>query len=95
MNAVSKLSSKGQLVVPKEERDRLGWQASDRIEFVPLPDGVALRALPRDKQGLTAEQVFAELRKVVRYTGPPVSDEDISAAGANAAAERYRRSCNP
>jgi AbrB family looped-hinge helix DNA binding protein len=94
MNAISKLSSKGQLVVPKEERDRLGWQPSDSIEFVPVPDGVTLRALPKAKPGLTAEAVSARLREIVQYDGPFVTDQQISEAGAVAAVERYLRSCD-
>lgn len=93
MNAVSKLSSKGQLVVPKEERDRLGWQPSDRIEFVPIPDGITLRALPRTRSGHSAQDVSARLRELVRYDGPYVTEKEISDAAAAAAADRYLRSC--
>jgi antitoxin PrlF len=39
------LTSKGQLTVPKEVRERLDLKPGDRVEFVFLPDGT-VRFLP-------------------------------------------------
>ena len=94
MNAVSRLSSKGQLVVPKAVRDQLGWHAADDIEFVLQPDSVTLRAVPRQAAGLSFEEALAKLRAISRYVGPRISDEQISEAGQLAAAEQYSRTCD-
>lgn len=94
MNAISKLSSKGQLVVPKSVRDQLGWQASDEIEFVAIPGAVTLRALPRKERGISVEEALARLRAIERPEGLPVTEEQLRTAGAEAAAARYRRLCD-
>lgn len=44
----SKLTSKGQITVPKAVRDRLGLRPGDEIEFVPTSKGFALRKFPVD-----------------------------------------------
>lgn len=42
--ATATMTSKGQLTVPKEIRDRLGLKPGDKIDFVPVAgDGVAMR----------------------------------------------------
>lgn len=39
----SRLTSKGQVTIPKPVRDRLGLQPGDEVEFVASPDGVRVR----------------------------------------------------
>lgn len=38
-----KLSSKGQLVIPKSVRDAFDWKRGTEFRVEPLPDGVLLR----------------------------------------------------
>lgn len=38
----STVTSKGQVTIPKQVRDRLGVKAGDRVTFTVLPDGVVL-----------------------------------------------------
>ena len=38
----AKLTSKGQITIPKKVRDDLGMKAGDRIAFTLLPDGLVL-----------------------------------------------------
>lgn len=38
----STITSKGQVTIPKQVRDRLGVKAGDRVTFTVLPDGVVL-----------------------------------------------------
>lgn len=51
--ATSRMSTKGQLVVPKEIRDHLGLRPGDRIDFVIQEDGeVVLRPAVLDVHDL-------------------------------------------
>ena len=43
MNARTKLSSKGQLVIPKTVRDAHGWKEGTEFEFVENERGVLLQ----------------------------------------------------
>ncbi len=41
------LSSKGQVVIPKEIRDELHWEAGTELTLVSTASGVTLKAKPR------------------------------------------------
>jgi AbrB family looped-hinge helix DNA binding protein len=43
MNAQTKLSAKGQVVIPKDVRDRLHWQQGQALEVVETSEGVLLK----------------------------------------------------
>jgi AbrB family looped-hinge helix DNA binding protein len=40
---MSRLTSKGQVTIPKSVRDRLGLQPGDEVEFIETPEGVRVR----------------------------------------------------
>jgi AbrB family looped-hinge helix DNA binding protein len=44
--SASKLTSKGQITIPKPVRDRLGLRPGDMVEFVECADGVRVRRRP-------------------------------------------------
>jgi len=51
MSAATKLSSKFQISIPKEVRERQGWRAGQ--EFVFLPEGNSVVLVPvRDRESL-------------------------------------------
>ena len=79
MNAVTTMSGKGQVVIPKEVRDRLRIGTGDRLEVVERPDGVLLRK-PFQRSGETFEAVTARIRQRLNFQGPPVSVEEMSGA---------------
>lgn len=87
MNAQTKLSAKGQVVIPKAVRDRLHWKEGAALEVVERADGVLLRATGPDRERISIEEFR---RRVPPYEGRPISLEDIDTAVLAEAARRYR-----
>lgn len=89
MNARAKMSSKGQIVVPKEIRDVHGWGTGTEFEFVEHGKDVLVRPV-RDRDSRFPPVTWEELRKHrIRYDGPPVSLEDMKTAVLEEAARRW------
>lgn len=83
----TKLSSKGQVVLPKSVRDAHGWGPGTEFVIESTPDGVRLRAkAPFARTQL--DQVFGS----VRHAGPAKSLDDMDAGIRSAVARRHRRS---
>ena len=68
-----RLSSKGQLVIPKGVRERHGWRAGTELEVEDRGDAVVLRRAKPLFPPTTIEQVRGRLK----YEGPPVPIEDF------------------
>ena len=66
------LSSKGQVVIPKEIRDELQWQAGTRITLVSGASGVTLKAVPK-KTG----HKFEGLIGLLKHQGAPLSTKAL------------------
>ena len=77
MTAQTKLSAKGQVVIPKDVRDRLGWPQGSELEVVETAGGVLLRK-PHKHKKLTFEEATAQIRQIVNYTGPPLTIAQLS-----------------
>jgi AbrB family looped-hinge helix DNA binding protein len=86
-SASTRLSTKGQLVLPKAMRDRKQWTAGTALEVVDVPDGVLIRREPR-----RAAYTVDDLVGILKYEGPPVSIEQMNEAVLEMAAARYARS---
>ena len=71
----TRISSKGQVVLPAAIRARRQWTAGTALTVEETPDGVLLRAAPFFPP-TTIEQVFGMLK----YDGPPVTLEDMDEA---------------
>lgn len=69
-----RLSSKGQLVIPRNIRDKLHWEPGMELTVSLAGSGVTI--LPRKK---TADKRLQELRGCLDYDGPQVSDETLQA----------------
>ena len=81
--ARTRLSSKGQVIIPKAVRERHGWGAGTELEVEDRDEAVVLRAAspwPRT----TLEQVVGCLH----HEGPPLSVEEMDAAVAREAKRR-------
>jgi AbrB family looped-hinge helix DNA binding protein len=87
MNAQTKLSTKGQMVVPAEVRAALGLEAGDVLDVrVERGEMIVRRTRPAKKGS------FFGLIGPSPYKGPPMSVEDMDAGIAKAVATRNRRS---
>jgi AbrB family looped-hinge helix DNA binding protein len=71
---VSKLTSKGQVTIPKKIREFLKVDVSDRITFTPIEDGKVLITSERK----SATVMFGMLKH--RMPATPVSPEEMDAA---------------
>ena len=87
MNVYTKVSDKGQVVVPKALRDLKGWPAGTDLEVIDAGDGVLLR--PRRQKTLTVEQAVVRFRQLYQHVGPPVSLEQMRRDAEQEAARRY------
>ena len=73
--AKTRLSSKGQVIIPKAVRDRHGWQPGVELEVEDQGAAVVLRlanAFPRT--------TFEEVRGCLKYDGPPLTIEEMDEA---------------
>ena len=75
--AKTRLSSKGQVIIPKAVRDRHGWQPGVELDIEDRDDAVVLRlASP------FPATTFDEVRGCLKYDGPPVTMEEMDEAVA-------------
>lgn len=92
MNARAKMSSKGQIVVPKSIRDAHGWAEGTEFEFVEADKGVTLQPMnafdPRFPP-ITWEEFEARRVKIDRFP----TDEEIEETLLAEAARRFDATC--
>lgn len=69
----TRLSSKGQIIIPKEVRRRRQWKPGQEFDILETEDGVLLRP-HRTFQRTRIEDVGATLQ----YDGPPVPVKQLS-----------------
>lgn len=85
MNAQTKLSAKGQVVIPKAVRDRLQWAEGVDLEVVETAGGVLLR--PKStRPRISMDEFLASLPK---HHGPPVTLEEMDQAILKEASRRF------
>jgi AbrB family looped-hinge helix DNA binding protein len=87
--ATTKVSSKGQVVLPKTVRDAHGWAAGTELEVVDRPNEVALRPKSRRDARFPAITTEEFLAMVPKVSGPPITDEEIRRAVLEEAARRF------
>jgi AbrB family looped-hinge helix DNA binding protein len=78
----TRLSTKGQVIVPQEIRERHGWQPGTVLEIEDLGDGIVLRPA-LDVPRTTVDDLVG----CVRYEGPVRTLDEIEDAIARGALE--------
>ena len=68
------LSSKGQIVIPKEIREQLHWHAGTQVTLLAGPSGITLKAAPK-KTGRRLEDLIGMLK----HEGTPLSTDALCA----------------
>lgn len=92
MNAQTKMSAKGQVVIPKDLRERLDWAAGTQLEIEESADGLLLRAADTTRRRLSLEEFRARRPK---YDGPPLTLEEIDRRMERAMAEHFAKEYRP
>lgn len=82
----TKLSSKGQVVLPKSVREQHGWAPGTEFVVESTPDGVRLRA-----KALFPQTELAQVFGSVRHAGAAKTTEEMDTGIRTAVARRYRR----
>lgn len=82
----TRVSTKGQVVLPKSIRDELDWPPGTHLTIEKGDGSVVLRRV-RTIQPTTIDQVAG----ILKYDGPPVTLEDMERAIEEELAERWRR----
>jgi len=80
----TRMSTKGQVILPKAVRQRRGWTAGTRLVVEERSDGVLLTAEP-----LFPPTKVEDVYGMLKYDGPPVSVEEMKAGVLAEAARRY------
>lgn len=81
----TKLSSKGQVIIPKHIRDLHNWCAGLELEVIDLDGGILLK--PKAPFPRTT---LDEVAGCLTYAGEAKSDDEIDAAMEKAALEAWR-----
>lgn len=79
----TKLSSKGQVIIPKTIRARYNWDAGQELAVIDTGDGILLKPSHPFKK-TTLEQVAG----ILRYSGRAISLEEMEAAIQKGAMEQ-------
>lgn len=87
MPDTTRLSSKGQVIIPKHMRDAKQWQAGQEFMVIETEDGVLLKA----KQPFPAS-TLDEVAGSLHYEGRAKSLEEMDEAIAKGIAEQSSRS---
>ena len=82
----TRVSTKGQVILPKAVRDRHGWTAGTVLEIEDGPNGVTLK--PARIFPLTRPE---DARGILKYNGPSVSIEDMHRGIEDEFRRRYAR----
>jgi len=86
MNAQTRVSAKGQVVIPKDVRDKYHFVTGNVLDVIERPDGILLRRHEQKPQG-SFDDITARIRARIRYDGPPVTIAEMNETIAEMAAK--------
>jgi AbrB family looped-hinge helix DNA binding protein len=75
--STTRLSSRGQVVLPKNVREKYHWTSGQEFEIVETDEGILLRA-----QSPFPDTTFDEVRGMTGYDGPSVSTDRLTGTAA-------------
>ncbi|MDT7934946.1 MAG: AbrB/MazE/SpoVT family DNA-binding domain-containing protein [Sphingomonadaceae bacterium] len=93
MGVQTKLSAKGQCVIPAEVRERLGWREGDVLEVTHVAGGIALRRSDDEVRAKLGGPIsWDEFRqRAPKYSGPRKTLDEIERGIQQGYAERAAR----
>lgn len=80
MATTATMSTKGQIVIPRDLREHLGWRAGTRLEIVAGAGGVVIRPVP-----VFQETTVDDLVGLLPYAGPRRTIDEMNDAVARGA----------
>lgn len=86
----ARMSSKGQIVVPKEVRDAHGWKAGTEFEVIDKGGEVAIKPIEKTDRRFPKVTAEAFLAMVPSIDRPFPTDEEMEQAILREAARRFR-----
>ena len=89
MSATTKLSAKGQVVIPSDVRRALGLSVGQTLRVTKTERGVLLTPMFQ-KTGRSTEELVRELRQIYTHKGPPATVEEMDQAVERMFAGRKR-----
>jgi AbrB family looped-hinge helix DNA binding protein len=78
MNVQAKFSTKGQIVIPKNVRERYRFVDGQIVDVIETADGVLLKR-PSTTKAASLDEALARIRAAVHYTGPRLDEKDWQA----------------
>lgn len=88
MNAETKMSAKGQVVIPKAIRERLQWNEGASLEVIETANGVLLRAGGKPRERISIEEFR---RRHPPRPGPGLSTREMDQAVTAAMSEHFAK----
>jgi len=82
----TKISTKGQVVLPKAIREKRRWKVGTRLTVEERPEGVLLRQVEKKKK-LSID----DWGSILKYKGPPHTIEEMNAAIVKEVRRRHAR----
>ena len=81
----TKMSSKGQVIIPKALRSRYNWDIGQKLVVIDTGDGILLKA-SHSFNKTELEQVAG----ILKYSGKPISIDEMETAIKKGALERKK-----
>ncbi|MEZ5591398.1 MAG: AbrB/MazE/SpoVT family DNA-binding domain-containing protein [Gammaproteobacteria bacterium] len=83
----TKLSSKGQVIIPKHIRESHHWEVGTELQVIEFEDGILLKP-----KAVFERTSLSDVAGCLHYSGPEKTEEDIQKAMKQAAKKAWRDS---